>query len=76
VYPLLKKIYSNSKKYKKCGIIFNELTPENSKQISLFTEPIQLVSPPSNKEKKWEMKQEYVSQKYTTSWNELPLVYV
>jgi len=76
VHPLLKKIYSNSKKYKKCGIIFNELTPENSKQISLFTEPIQLVSPPSNKEKKWEMKQEYVSQKYTTSWNELPLVYV
>lgn len=76
VYPQLRKIYSDSKKYKKCGIIFNELTPENSKQISLFTDPIQSVAPPVNKEKKWEMKQDFISQKYTTSWNELPLVYV
>jgi len=76
VYPQLRKIYSDSKKYKKCGIIFNELTPENSKQISLFTDPIQTVAPPVNKEKKWEMKQDFISQKYTTSWNELPLVYV
>lgn len=76
VYPNLKKIYKSGKKYKKCGIIFHELTPENVKQITLFTEPIQSVIKPVNVEKKWEMKQEYISQKYTTSWDELPLVFV
>lgn len=76
VYPNLKKIYKSGNKYKKCGIIFHELTPENVKQITLFTEPIQSVIKPVNVEKKWEMKQEYISQKYTTSWDELPLVFV
>jgi len=76
VYPLLKKIYQSGKKYKKCGIVFHDLTPDNIKQITLFTEPIQMVTKPINKEKKWEMKQDYVSQHYTTSWDELPLVFV
>jgi len=76
VYPKLRKIFKTNKKYKKCGIIFNELTPENVKQITLFTEPIQTIVKPENKEKKWEMKQEYVTRKYTTSWDELPLVFV
>ena len=29
-----------------------------------------------NEEKKWEMRQEYISQKYTTSWDEIPQVFV
>ncbi len=76
VYLHLKSIYAQDKKYKKCGIVFNELTPENVKQITLFTEPLQKIEAPQNKQKKWEMKQEYISQKYTTSWDELPLVFV
>lgn len=76
VYPKLKKIFKDGKKYKKCGIIFNELTPDTIKQITLFTEPIQTVIKPVNVEKKWEMKQEYITRKYTTSWDELPLVFV
>lgn len=76
VYPQLQKIYNTDKKYKKCGIIFHELTPDNVKQITLFTEPINLIQTPINISNKWEMKQEYISQKYTTSWEELPLVFV
>ena len=41
VYPQLRKIFKTGKNYKKCGIVFNELTPDNVKQITLFTEPIQ-----------------------------------
>lgn len=76
VYPQLKKIYSNDKKYKKCGIIFSELTPENEKQLTLFTEPLVDVSVPVNEQKDWEMKSDYITRKYTTSWDELPLVHV
>jgi DNA polymerase V len=76
VYPHLYSIYSEDKKYKKCGIVFSELTPENVKQITLFTEPIEKVDVPKNEKKDWEMRQDYISQKYTTSWNELPLVFV
>ena len=76
VQPHMNMLYSQDKKYKKCGIIFNELTPEDVKQITLFTEPLDVVPVPQNVDKKWEMKQEYITQKYTTSWDELPLVFV
>ena len=76
VYPHLLSIYSDTKKYKKCGIIFNELMPESIEQGTLFTSTIELVQPPSNTEKKWEMRQEYMSQKFTTSWADIPSVFV
>jgi DNA polymerase V len=76
VYPMLRSIYKKDKQYKKCGIIFHELIPDNVKQMTLFIEPIQTVTKPVNTEKKWEMKQNFITQKYTTSWDELPLVFV
>jgi DNA polymerase V len=76
VQPHMNMLYSQDKKYKKCGIIFNELTPEDVKQITLFTEPLDVVPVPQNVDKKWEMIQDYITQKYTTSWDELPLVFV
>jgi len=76
VFPHLRKIYNKDKTYKKCGIVFNELVPENEIQITMFTNPIQTIAPPINLEKDWEMKQDFISQKYTTSWEELPLVFV
>jgi DNA polymerase V len=76
VYPHLLSIYSDTKKYKKCGIIFNELKPESIEQGSLFTSTIELIQPPVNTEKKWEMRQEYMSQKFTTSWADIPSVFV
>ena len=67
---------NRSEKYKKCGIIFNELTPDNVIQTSLFNETFDFVEPPVNKQKDWEMRQDYITQKYTTSWDELPKVFV
>lgn len=76
IYPYLKKIFRKSETYKKCGVIFNELRPNNSKQGVLFQTEIQLVSPPINIEKKWEMKQEFLTKKYTTSWEDIPMCFV
>lgn len=76
VQPILKEIYSSKKKYKKCGIIFNELVPENVQQGTLFMEPIEKIDPPKTKEKDWEMKQDFISKKYTTKWDEIPVVLV
>ena len=76
IYPHLKKIYNSSKKYKKCGIIFNDLMPESIQQGTLFSSSIQMIQPPVNKEHEWEMRQDFMSQKYTTSWDEIPNVLV
>lgn len=76
VYPHMKKLYQSGKKYKKCGIIFNDLMPETQRQTSLFEQTIQIIQAPINKEKKWEMKQDFISRKYTTSWDEIPEVFV
>jgi DNA polymerase V len=76
VYPHLQSIYSDTKKYKKCGIIFNDLMPESIQQGTLFSMAIQPIQPPTNTEKKWEMRQEYISQKFTTSWADIPTVFV
>jgi len=76
IYPHLKKMFKDTKKYKKCGIIFNNLMPETLQQGTLFSTPIQLVQPPANTEKKWEMRQDFISQKFTTSWNDIPIVLV
>ena len=76
VYPHLKKMFKTGKKYKKCGIIFNDLMPESIEQGTLFSSSIQIVQPPANVEKEWEMRQEFMSQKFTTSWKEIPSVFV
>ena len=76
IFPHLRSMFSTTKKYKKCGIIFNDLMPESIQQGSLFSSSYQTIQPPSNVEKKWEMRQEYISQKFTTSWDEIPAVFV
>lgn len=72
IYPHLKKMFKVGKKYKKCGIIFNDLMPETIEQGTLFSSSIQVVQPPVNVQKEWEMRQDFISQKYTTSWEEIP----
>lgn len=76
VYPYLQEMYKSTRVYKKCGVIFNNLMPEFVEQTTLFTLPIQLVQAPVNVEKKWEMRQDYISQKFTTSWEDIPSVFV
>ena len=72
IQPYLREIYKSDRTYKKCGIIFNELRPQHISQGILFQSSVQLVQPPANTEKKWEMRQEYLTQKYTTNWDDIP----
>lgn len=76
VYPHLNDLYRKGRKYKKCGIVFHNLVPQTHRQISLFTDDVQLVSPPQTKTNKWEMKQDFKTQHYTTSWDQIPEVFV
>lgn len=72
IYPHLKNLYDNNKSYKKCGISFNNLINDKVEQLNLFSENIPYIKPPNTIEKKWEMKQNFISKKYTTSWSDIP----
>lgn len=76
VYPYLQELYKSDRQYKKCGIIFNELRPHDISQGTLFSSEVQLVEPPVNTERRWEMRQEYLTQKYTTQWDDIPVCLV
>ena len=76
VYPHLKMIHNPNKRYKKCGIVFNGLSPDTVEQNTLFQTTIDLIDPPVNEEHQWEMNQDFISQRYTTSWEDLPKVFV
>jgi DNA polymerase V len=76
IYEQYKVLCSKSEKYKKCGIVFNELTPDSIIQTSLFNDEVKVIEAPQNKTHEWEMRQDYITQKYTTSWDELPKVFV
>ena len=76
IYQHYRELCDRSEQYKKCGIIFNELTPEDIIQGSLFFDEIKNIQPPVNETKDWEMTQNYITQKYTTSWEDLPQVFV
>jgi DNA polymerase V len=76
IYPSLKKIYDKSKTYKKCGVIFNRLTSDKAVQLNLFTPVVQKIKPPVSKDKKWQLKKEYITPAYTSSWNDIPEIFI
>jgi DNA polymerase V len=76
VFPHLQRLFENGIKYKKCGIVFHNLTPENQRQTSMFSDEIQILQPPTTSSVRWEMKQEFITQQYTTSWDQIPEVFV
>lgn len=76
VFPHLQTLYQSGKKYKKCGIVFHNLIPDNQIQTSLFSNEVKLLKPPTSKTDKWQMKQDFKTQHYTTSWDEIPEVFV
>jgi DNA polymerase V len=76
IYEQYKVLCDRSEKYKKCGIVFNELTPDTIIQTSMFFDEVKVIESPINKTKEWEMRQDYITQKYTTSWDEIPQVFV
>lgn len=75
VSPQLKLIFQSTRKYKKCGIIFNDLTPEGTTQGSLFSSTVQLLQPPTSVGKNWKMRQDFISQKFTSSWEDIPIAF-
>jgi len=74
VYPHLRSIYIDSRKYKKCGIVFSNLMPDSIEQGTLFSPVIEVIQAPVNKKQDWKMKQEHISQRFTTVWNDIPTV--
>jgi len=76
IYWQYKLLCEKSEKYKKCGIIFNELTPDSAIQTSMFNDEVLIIDSPVNESQEWEMRQDYITQKYTTSWNEIPQVFI
>ena len=74
IHPHLLNLYNEDKSYKKCGIIFNRLLPDNIEQKKLFEDIIHKVNHPINSEKKWEMRNQYLTRKYTTDWNDIPVI--
>lgn len=75
IQPELLSIYQEGKKYKKCGVTFYDLVPDDVYQKKIFIKRVKDVEVPQTSYKLWEMKAQYLSQKYTTEWNELPLVF-
>jgi hypothetical protein len=76
VFPHLQNLFESGKKYKKCGVIFHNLIPDTQTQTTLFTEEIKIVQPPVSLTNKWEMRQDFKTQHYTPSWEEIPEVFV
>lgn len=74
VYPHLRSIYNDKKKYKKCGIVFSSLRPDSIEQGTLFSPSVEVIPAPFNKKQDWKMRQEHRSQKFTTSWKDIPIV--
>ena len=80
------EIYKKDIEYKKCGITLSDLTPKENVQLSLFSDneekkleeeekinylnnQIEITSKP------WQLKKDFISQKYTTDWDDLPTAY-
>lgn len=74
VRPHLLSLWRPDRKYKKCGVVFEELVPPGLKQGTLFDQPLIPQPVPQNPCQKWEMRRDFISKRYTTAWDELPAV--
>lgn len=74
VQKILVANYDKRIRYRKSGVSFYDLLPETSKQSKIFQEvhkPITFKEPDSDK---WIMRREFLSQRFTTQWSEIPIV--
>jgi DNA polymerase V len=74
VQKVLVAKYDKRIRYRKSGIIFQDLVPKVFKQSKIFKEihkPISFKEPNSDK---WVMRREFLSRKFTTQWLEIPIV--
>lgn len=61
--------------YYRSGISFTNLKPKDVKQLSCLISDNVESDIPYVKEQKWMTRMDYLSPKYTTDWNEIPLVF-
>jgi DNA polymerase V len=61
--------------YYKAGLHFHKLFPKQVKQEKMVYEEFDEVEAPEVDSQKWMTRRDFLSQNYTTSWNELPLVF-
>ena len=63
------------KMWYKSGINFTGLKPKQCCPQSLFQEQFQTKEKPNVENSEWQTKADFLSQKYTTDWEQLPLVF-
>jgi hypothetical protein len=61
--------------YYKAGINLHSLSPQEIKQESLIYESFEEAIIPEVESQKWMTRRDFLSKNYTTSWEELPLVF-
>ena len=62
------------KLWAKAGIVLKDLIPEKIIIKNIFVDSVEAVDLPINGSKNWRTKFDYLSQKYTTSWSDIPLI--
>lgn len=60
--------------WSKAGVICHSLVDENFEEPKLFIEEIVHVEKPKVKSQLWMTKRDYLSKKWTTDWNEIPVI--
>ena len=61
--------------YYKAGLTFNWLKPNDVKQERIFVETFEMADKPDVNTQLWQTRRDFLSQEYTTNWNDLPLVF-
>lgn len=74
IRPHLLDLWKPDLKYKKCGVVFEQLIPPGFRQGTLFSQPVEPQPVPQNRTQDWEMRRDFISKRYTTVWDELPAV--
>lgn len=59
----------------KAGINFSGLKPQNVKQERLIRFNFEQAEPAEVEKQKWQTRRDFLSQRYTTNWDEIPLVF-
>ena len=74
VQSVLISIYDPTINYRKAGITLSDLCEEGYEQVSLFLEKKKSLTVKEPIGKNWIMRRDFLTKRYTTSWDELPEV--
>ena len=74
VQSVLISIYDPTINYRKAGITLSDLCEDGYEQVSLFLEKKKSLTVKEPIGKNWIMRRDFLTKRYTTSWDELPEV--